>query len=279
MKYFICTFIATFFTVALQAQETIDTVRFWAVYKFFYKTAPEQPDFDWMDWMYLDIGDKTSKFYNRYAEIKDSVTNDGLKKGLSGWELFELTKKYPVRGSAPVYYQLYDEKKTRVTTEYAVHGYMYEEPMAMPEWTLHDDTMTVLGYLCKRATTHYRGRDWEVYYTSEIPMSYGPWKLWGLPGLITRATDTDQYFLFDLDLFKSLANPFPLEYIHRELGTKGGYTGGEYKQVSKDTYIKYEKSYHENVTAFFNFEIGSEIRDTEGNLPPAIELPYIPLEK
>ena len=268
-----------FAIVATHAQETIDTARFWAVYKFSYKTAPEQPDFDWMDWMYLDIGDKSTKYYNRYAEIKDSVKNEGLKKGLSGWELFEMTKVYPVRGAAPIYYQLYDEKKTRVTTEYLVYGYVYEEPLEMPHWTLQDDTMTILGYLCHRATTHYLGRDWEVYYTTEIPLNRGPWKLWGLPGLITRATDADHYFLFEMDQFKRLSHPDPIIYIHRGLGHKGGYIGDEYKKITKATYLKYEASYHEDVNAFMNFEFGSEIRDTEGNPLPVNKLPYIPLEK
>ena len=37
----------TLVVFALQAQTEIDKVRFWAVYKFSYKTSPEQPTFDW----------------------------------------------------------------------------------------------------------------------------------------------------------------------------------------------------------------------------------------
>ena len=113
MRSYIYSFIiATVLTAALHAQETIDTAQFRAVYTFSYKTAPEQPDFDWLDWMYLDVGDKATKFFNRYAEIKDSVKDEGLKKGLSAWELFDLTKEYPVRGAAPIYYQLYGDLRT-----------------------------------------------------------------------------------------------------------------------------------------------------------------------
>ena len=89
MRPYIYSFIiAAVFTAALHAQETIDTARFWAVYKFSYKTAPEQPDFDWLDWTYLDVGNKATKFFNRYAEMKDSVKDEGLKKGLSAWGSF-----------------------------------------------------------------------------------------------------------------------------------------------------------------------------------------------
>ena len=58
-----------FSIVAMYAQETIDTAQFWAVYKFSYKTAPEQPEFDNVDWIYLDMGHKVTKFYSRYGEI------------------------------------------------------------------------------------------------------------------------------------------------------------------------------------------------------------------
>ena len=272
----------TLATVALHAQETIDTAQFWAVYKFSYKTAPEQPEFEGVDWMYLDMGNKVTKFYSRYGEIRDSIMNEGLKKGLSGFEILELIKGYPRSSRTPVYYQFYEEKKTHTTIEY-MDGYISEEQMSMPNWILHEDTATISGFICKRATTHYRGRDWEVYYTSDIPLSRGPWKLWGLPGLITRATDADHYFLFEMETFKRLDRPVPIVYIHREIGGKGGYTGAEYKKISKNTYLEYERLYHEDTIAFGDFEMESPSTffDENGNpiSAPVMKREYIPLEK
>ena len=278
MRLFIYTFIATVLTAALHAQETIDTAQFRAVYTFSYKTRPELSQFNRRDFVFLDIGGRVTKFYSRYTQMRDSVASEGIKNNLPPMEIQDMRRDIP-RGTDPAYYQRYDKKRTVVSTVTVFNGYMYEEPLEMPEWTLHEDTMTVLGYLCKRATTHYRGRDWEVYYAPEIQLSRGPWKLWGLPGLITRATDADHYFLFEIDLFKRLENPFPILYIHRKLGPKGGRKGDEYKVVSKETYMKYEASYHKDMSAFISFEIGSEIKDTEGNPMPVRELPYIPLEK
>ena len=78
--------------MATHAQETIDTAWFWAQYKFSYKTALEQPEFDDVDWIYLDMGNKVTKFYSRYGEIRDSIMNNGFKNGLSAWEVLELIK-------------------------------------------------------------------------------------------------------------------------------------------------------------------------------------------
>lgn len=37
------------------------------------------------------------------------------------------------------------------------------------------------------ATTIFRGRKWTVYFTEDIPLPLGPWKLGALPGLILSA--------------------------------------------------------------------------------------------
>ena len=266
-------------TATLQAQETIDTAQFRAVYTFSYKTRPELAQFNRHDVVFLDIGERVTKFYSRYTQMRDSVASEGIKNNLTAMEIQDMRRDIP-RGTKPIYYQWLDKKKAQVSTEFLYNGYIYEEPMEMPEWMLHEDTMTVLGYRCKRATTHYFGRDWEVYYAPEIQLSSGPWKLWGLPGLITRATDSDHYFLFEMTNFERLSGEAqPIVYIHRKMGPKGDYKGHEYKVISKETYMQYEKAYHEDSNAFTEFEFGHKIFAPDGSPLPVSKTDYIPLEK
>ena len=56
----------------------------------------------------------------------------------------------------------------------------------------------VVGYECFMAEAEFRGRVWRAWFTYEIPMPYGPWKLGGLPGLILKAEDTDSLFVFEM---------------------------------------------------------------------------------
>ena len=49
---------------------------------------------------------------------------------------------------------------------------------------------------CNLATTKFRGREWKVWFTEEIPVSLGPWKLGGLPGLILKADADDDFIKF-----------------------------------------------------------------------------------
>lgn len=41
------------------------------------------------------------------------------------------------------------------------------------KWDLLDDDSVVCGYPCKKATTTFRGRDWTVWYTLDLPYSDG----------------------------------------------------------------------------------------------------------
>ena len=82
-----------------------------------------------------------------------------------------------------------DQSSSKTTVREFIFPHEYEGSEETPEitWTLKEDTMTVSGFLCQQATTTFRGLEWHVYYTEEIPSSAGPWRLRGLPGLIIKA--------------------------------------------------------------------------------------------
>lgn len=90
------------------------------------------------------------------------------------------------------------DRNKNVMTEYdTVAGedrYYYNEQLAGINWEIKDTTETILEYECLMAECDYHGRHWTVWFTPEIPIYDGPWKLNGLPGLIMRAMeDSGQY--------------------------------------------------------------------------------------
>lgn len=72
------------------------------------------------------------------------------------------------------------------------------------DWKIQEDTITIGNFKCKKAIGEFRGRTYDVWFTEEIPLPYGPWKLYGLPGLILQAEDTEKMFLVR---FKSIEYP------------------------------------------------------------------------
>lgn len=67
--------------------------------------------------------------------------------------------------------------------------YYVQDEIFHPEWNLHKEQKEIAGFVCQKATTHYRGREYQVWFAPEIPVNFGPWKLNGLPGLILEARD------------------------------------------------------------------------------------------
>lgn len=76
---------------------------------------------------------------------------------------------------------------------------LYKEFIDTPNeisWVLTNETKAINKFIAHKATTNFRGREWEVWFTYDIPMSYGPWKLRGLPGLILEAKEKTEKIYF-----------------------------------------------------------------------------------
>ena len=56
-------------------------------------------------------------------------------------------------------------------------------------------------FKCNKATTKFRGRKYEVWFTREVPVPYGPWKFHGLPGLIVEVRDSKNDVQIELTSF------------------------------------------------------------------------------
>lgn len=64
-------------------------------------------------------------------------------------------------------------------------NYLVSDAPPVIKWNLKNKETKKIGkYVCKKATAIFRGTEVEAYYTTEIPISAGPFKFKGLPGLI-----------------------------------------------------------------------------------------------
>ncbi len=269
------------FVLPVFSQETIDHAKFRASYTFAYKTRPEQADYAKTDLTYLDIGNKLSKYYSRYTQIRDSNKIAGLKKGLSVYEVVDNIHQLK-EGIKTVVYSFVESGKFHVV-ERLVDYYCYDEKRVLPKWTMGMGRKTIAGYECKEAEATYLGRKWIVYFAPDIPIHLGPWKLWGLPGLIVHATDSEHFFQFELKGFETLTNEIPIIQKNETAFGKA-----PYKKITKKEYLKIERLCYRDFmeyTKIFVLEGGGHISMTpeqkEANERHKRKggTPYIPLEK
>src|SRR5690606_11362656 len=74
--------------------------------------------------------------------------------------------------------------------------FYYEQELDLFQWQLHDETRMIGDYKVHKATMTYAGRDYLAWFTTEVPMSDGPFKFNGLPGLILEIADTEGHYQF-----------------------------------------------------------------------------------
>lgn len=61
---------------------------------------------------------------------------------------------------------------------------------------LSDKGENILGYDTSKATVEAFGRKWTAWFTNEIPIQSGPYKFYGLPGLILKIVDNTNSHIF-----------------------------------------------------------------------------------
>lgn len=105
----------------------------------------------------------------------------------------------------------------------------------------------IAGYNCHKATTEFRGRTFEVWYTPDVPVNFGPWKLNGLPGLILWATDSRNEIEFRATKIKVTEN-IDIEVLIDNVPKLG-------KKVSLREYIAKKDREGEQVSKYISSKI------------------------
>ena len=193
-----------------------DTVKLRVNYamKCYQYEGQEQPK---NDEMVLEVGSKYVHFYSRYSVERRNIMDSVLSVGGTAEDVMSAQAKsmFP---RPPHHFQIwknYPEPGKLTLTDVFLKTYIYTEDLLRPKWELLSQDSIVAGYACRKATTHYRGRTWNVWYTHEIPVSEGPWQLFGLPGLILEAEDSEHLFSFSCIEIKQ-ASGKPMDFPQKK---------------------------------------------------------------
>jgi GLPGLI family protein len=95
-------------------------------------------------------------------------------------------------------YKEYSSKQVIYLEKLNKVDYFYAEPDKSLNWTIVPEDKNISGYSCRKATVSFGGRSWEAWFTKEVPVADGPYKFWGLPGLIIQINDSRNEYNFSL---------------------------------------------------------------------------------
>lgn len=194
------------------------------------------------DVMILQAGGSVSKFYSYNAFRADSLVSGAVSVDAVLADIGRYRG-----GENWVVYKNYPTGRLTLTDKIGTEYYRVEEELAPQQWQLFDETRTIEGYTVQRAECDFRGRHWIAWFTAEIPLSEGPWKLSGLPGLILEAADSRGDHSFILSGLRAVSD--------------GSVTWPEHQYLKADRsdYLRTARKFKENPLGIINMN-GATVR-------------------
>lgn len=186
---------------------------FRAVYDFEYTKDSIHSIID-KDILYLEIAKNSSLCFSYYTYYADSLWNTPNGRAIWG-KLFSAAiakdgtnaTSFPYKHSTFMITKRNDSDSIHIKDVIDEDIYEYTTSKSEFNWQLCDSVKTIQGFESYKATCSYHGREWEVWFSPDLPFSDGPWVFCGLPGLILEAQDKDHLFSFRLTGLMS--NPEP----------------------------------------------------------------------
>jgi len=153
--------------------------------------------------MILQIGNHCSKFVHSTTHYSDSLfwayENEDSKTVVARvWSMTGGLGRVHTYCSNYIY-KNYPKKGDLLITDYMGGKNFKSLDKTKFNWNIIPDTTQIIaGYICQAATTHFAGRNFTAWFTKDIPISEGPYKFNGLPGLIVTICDTERQHKYEL---------------------------------------------------------------------------------
>src|SRR5690625_1110854 len=205
--------------------------------------------------LYLFSSPQASVFMNHNTAKKDEI-NKNIKRMIQSGSI-DMNKAGQRTSdlSLEIFKNLH-EGKTIAKNTFAEKNYVYQESQVPLDWNITSESKDYSGYSVQKATTSFAGRDYEAWFTMEIPLPDGPYVFSGLPGLIVELYDTQKHYHFSLLSVEKLE-----EAKVWELGKVEEVSKEEYREIRAKVMENRNKS---NPLLTQNPDAIVEIRDADG---------------
>lgn len=249
MKRLIASIIVCFVTITMFSQNIADIEVSYTALSPNFKNG----EVDVQNHYILLSNTRESKFFSPITEYIDSLnsTPDGAAKLNEMMRAAVREGNFDDMPGKDGTYYIVKSSQPRSLTYYDSVGFdqnYYEETPEDWSWTITDSTKEILGYECFLATTDYHGREWCAWFAPDIPVSNGPWKLDGLPGLILEASASDGEYSFVTNGIQNSSKPIGIVYL-----------ADKYEKTDRKSFLKFKRAFIDNPIGSINVQMGSDI--------------------
>ncbi|TDQ11754.1 GLPGLI family protein [Pedobacter metabolipauper] len=190
MKRYIILITMVLFSQLLNAQDNIKAISK-IQYEFKHVDDTSQPDNPYVEDVFVLMSQDVSIQKSLTVQNVRNSINDMIyhpKKNEQGMVVFGVPKIDKDASSYEYLNNIKDKEYVLLNNIYDTY-YIIDQDYPVINWELLNEQKIIGGYNCQKAKGLWKGRTYIAWFTLEIPQSFGPWKLHGLPGLILEAED------------------------------------------------------------------------------------------
>ncbi|KMQ61428.1 hypothetical protein ACM46_15500 [Chryseobacterium angstadtii] len=162
------------------------------------KPDVERKDSVVTDYMNLDTDGKKSYFSNAVKYERDSVYNAD-----KSYAAFLKSKNYN-RNLNYVLEKDHAKKSFNFYNKFKNVGLVVTD-QELPKWKMENEFKKISNMNCQKAIADYKGRKWVAWFSKDFPVSDGPYKFSGLPGLVVSVKDREDDHVFELIQIKKIS--------------------------------------------------------------------------
>lgn len=192
--------------------KTVETSKYEVRYSFRFKNHHTDKMYV-EDTRVLQIGDRIVKDYSDIIYHFDSLATENFKKGLP--------TASNTNASLPCeIFNYHKKKETKIKYRLILNGGVlcYNDSYPTLDWKFSSEApIEIMGYPCGKATVNFGGREYSVWYTMEIPLPYGPYKFYGLPGLILKVEESNGMYIWEAYSIVKSSTPINIYTYEKEI--------------------------------------------------------------
>lgn len=192
--------------------------------------------------MVLDISPEKSLYRDYLMVSQDSIIQDAVEKMRRSGTFHDISKMvkspkfaHKITKIYPISEVIYGERILRDDISY--------KDKVNFDWKITNESSKIGAYEVQKATTDFAGRKWTAWFSTDLPFQDGPYKFYGLPGLIVKIEDEGKNYSWVLQGNKKLTELVEETYSEK-IGKQMG-QGGSKLEVSRakfdEMYAAYKK--------------------------------------
>ena len=217
------------------AQDTKETAN-----RFFYElTFKPKKDSARLDKLItiLDITPQKSIYQDFTIPAQDSIIKVAVEEMEKKKVWRDVSKMIKMPKFSYKIVKTYPEMKEQYIDRVSMNLFGYDDAVKF-DWNILPEKQKIGAYNTQKATTEFGGRKWTAWFSSDIPFQDGPYKFYGLPGLIVKIEDDEKNYSWMLSGNKKIENYDELSYSDK-INAKYGISN----TVTPTTKEKFKKAY------------------------------------